>query len=106
MIPERTGTRFPSPRCQLASDTECVSIHDGGGRTLDERDRIDERADMPAHDARGEAMPPVAAVPGPLNRWGPASYWRLGLVALLGLMIVILALGGGFWTAEPIDTPR
>ena len=45
-------------------------------------------------------------VPGALARLGPASWWRLGLVALLGVMVVILALGGGFWQAEPVDVPR
>ena len=45
-------------------------------------------------------------VPPALARLGPASWWRLGLVALLGVMVVILALGGGFWQAEPVDVPR
>lgn len=50
--------------------------------------------------------PPTAALPGPLDRYGPASWSRLGLVALLGLMVLLLILGGGFWQADPVDVPR
>ena len=50
--------------------------------------------------------PSTSLAPGPLGRWGPASYWRLGLVAMLGMMVLILVLGGGFWQAEPVDVPR
>ena len=50
--------------------------------------------------------PSTSLASGPLGRWGPASYWRLGLVAMLGMMVLILVLGGGFWQAEPVDVPR
>ena len=52
----------------------------------------------------GAASP--TPVPGVMRRWGPASWWRLGLLALLGLMVLLLVLGGGFWQAEPVDVPR
>ena len=45
------------------------------------------------------------ATPAP-RRWGPASWWRLGLVALLALLIGIALSGGAFWTATPVDAPR
>ena len=59
------------------------------------------RSDMTGDDARGRPAGPV----GPA-RWGPASWWRIGLVALLGLIVLLLVMGGGFWYAEPVDVPR
>ena len=41
-----------------------------------------------------------------LRRWGPASWWRLGLVALLGLLVALVLMGGGFWSAAPVEAPR
>ena len=71
-----------------------------------------ERATTASRSVERPTMEPPAVatvpdgMPGPMARWGPASWWRIGLVAMLGLMVLLLLLGGGFWQAAPVDAPR
>ena len=70
---------------------------EGDGVRLDSRPGVDPRTGV-RPDVRPDQVIP--------RRWGPASWWRFGLLALLALIVGIALAGGAFWTAVPADAPR
>ena len=93
--PDRDGLdRNPSdPARASASPTSSLHAHVAGDPAAAANPRTGVRPDLR----------PDGAVP---RRWGPASWFRLGLVALLALIVGLAIAGGAFWTAAPVDAPR